>query len=131
MNNMDKVNYWVEIAADDLTVAKDLLKINSFLYVGFMCHQTIEKILKAIHVVKFPNDTPPYTHKIIKLAEITRLYEKMSQGQRDFIDTLEPLNIEARYPSVKKDIYSSLNKERCDFIFKQTEGLFQWIKAQL
>ena len=24
---------------------------------------------------------------------------------------------------------SSLNKERCDFILKQTEGLFQWIES--
>jgi len=55
----------------------------------------------------------------------------MSQEQRDLIDTLEPLNIEARYPGVKKDIYSSLSKEHCELIINKTEGLFQWIKAQL
>jgi HEPN domain-containing protein len=131
MDNMGKVDYWVEIAAYDLSIAKELLNINRFLYVGFMCHQAIEKIFKAMFVVKFPAETPPYTHKLIKLAELTNLYEKMLQEQRDFIDTLEPLNIEARYPSVKNDLYSSLNRERCEQIYKKTEGLFQWIKAQL
>lgn len=128
---MDKVQYWIEIAEYDLETAKAMIETKRYLYVGFMCHQTIEKVLKAIFVARFPNETPPYTHKLIKLAEITSLYEKMSQEQRDLIDTLEPLNIEARYPGVKKDIYSSLSKERCELIINKTEGLFQWIKAQL
>ena len=102
MNNMDKVNYWVEIAVDDLCFAKEWLKINRFLYVGFMCHQTIEKILKAKHVAKFPSDTPPYTHNLVKLAQTTGLYELMSLDQKKVIANLEPLNIEARYPSKKK-----------------------------
>ena len=67
----------------------------------------------------------------LKTAKATSLYEIMSIEQKNIIRTLGPLNIEARYPSVKNDIYSSLNKERCDFIFKQTEELFQWIKNQL
>jgi HEPN domain-containing protein len=131
MNNMDKVNYWVEIAVDDLCFAKECLKINRFLYVGFMCHQTIEKILKAMHVVKFPSDTPPYTHNLLKLAQATGLYELMSLDQKKIIANLEPLNIEARYPSKKKEISTALSKERCELLIKQTEGLNQWIKAQL
>ncbi len=85
-----------------LSIAKELLKINRFLYVGFMCHQTIEKILKAKHVAKFPSDTPPYTHNLVKLAQTTGLYELMSLDQKKVIANLEPLNIEARYPSKKK-----------------------------
>jgi HEPN domain-containing protein len=96
-----------------------------------MCHQTIEKILKAMHVAKFPSDTPPYTHNLLKLAQATGLYELMSLDQKKIIAILEPLNIEARYPSKKKEILSTLNKERCELLIKQTEGLNQWIKAQL
>jgi len=43
-----KIEYWIEIAAYDLATAKALLETKRFLYVGFMCHQAIEKILKAI-----------------------------------------------------------------------------------
>ena len=88
-------------------------------------------MLKAIFVTKFPNETPPYTHKLIKLAELNFLYEKMSQEQKGFIDTLEPLNIESRYPRTKQAVLYTLSQERCNFIIHQTEGLFKWIKAQL
>ena len=127
----DKVNYWIEIAEYDLNTAKAMMKTKRFLYVGFMCHQTIEKILKAMHVVKFPTETPLYTHDLLKLAKITNLFEKMSQEQKETIRALQPLNLESRYPSYKDDIFSSLSKERCAFILNQTEGLFQWVKEQL
>jgi len=47
MNKQDKVKYWVDIANYDFDTAKAMLESKRFLYVGFMCHQTIEKILKA------------------------------------------------------------------------------------
>lgn len=126
-----KIEYWIEIAAYDLATAKALLETKRFLYVGFMCHQVIEKMLKAMFVIKFPTETPPYTHDLLKLAKVTSLCEKMSPDQNKFIDTLGPLNIESRYPSVKEKIFSTLSKERCEIIINKTEGLFQWIKNQL
>ena len=127
----DKVKYWTNIAEYDLSAAKALLKTKHFLYVGFMCHQTIEKILKAMFVLKFPNESPPYTHALLRLSKITSLLEKMSEEHRELIRSLEPLNIESRYPRTKEAIISTLSKERCNFIIHQTEGLFKWIKEQL
>ena len=43
----DKVKYWLDIADYDYATAQDLYKAKRWLYVGFMCHQTIEKTLKA------------------------------------------------------------------------------------
>ena len=43
----DKVAYWLDIADEDLGVAEDLYKAKRWLYVAFMCHQAIEKTLKA------------------------------------------------------------------------------------
>lgn len=42
-----KVTYWIEMSDYDLETAKAMLATGRYLYVGFMCHQTIEKILKA------------------------------------------------------------------------------------
>ena len=44
---IDKVAYWLDIADEDLGVAEDLYKAKRWLYVAFMCHQAIEKTLKA------------------------------------------------------------------------------------
>ena len=42
-----------------------------------------------------------------------------------------PLNIEARYPTQKKEIFEVLNKENCKQIIKKTEEMVEWIKAML
>ncbi len=43
----EKVLYWIDIAEYDMETAKVMLEGKRFLYVGFMCHQVIEKILKG------------------------------------------------------------------------------------
>jgi HEPN domain-containing protein len=40
----ERVTYWTEIADYDLETAKAMLASKRYLYVGFMCHQTIEKL---------------------------------------------------------------------------------------
>ncbi|MDR0978838.1 MAG: HEPN domain-containing protein [Lachnospiraceae bacterium] len=64
-----------------------------YLYLGFMCNQVIEKIFKA-YFVKLTQETPPYTHKIVKLAERTELYKYLKEEQKDFLDFVEILNNE-------------------------------------
>jgi HEPN domain-containing protein len=44
----DRTEYWLEIADYDLETAKAMLDTGRYLYVGFMCHQVIEKALKAV-----------------------------------------------------------------------------------
>lgn len=46
-----KVTYWIEMSDYDLETADAMLLTGRYLYVGFMCHQTIEKILKAIGLI--------------------------------------------------------------------------------
>ena len=46
---MDKIiAHWVERSRYDLDTAKIMLDTGRYLYVAYMCQQTIEKILKAI-----------------------------------------------------------------------------------
>jgi HEPN domain-containing protein len=127
----DKIEYWIEIAAYDIATAKALVETKRFLYVGFMCHQAIEKILKAIYTQRLQGEAPPYTHNLLKLAKVTDIFMSMDEGQKEIMRILEPLNIDSRYPRVKAALNSSLTLERCQTIIQQTEGLFQWIKQQL
>ncbi len=46
----DKVAYWIDIADYDLKTAEAMYRTGRWLYVAFMCHQVIEKTLKAIGV---------------------------------------------------------------------------------
>ncbi|MBN1798049.1 MAG: HEPN domain-containing protein [Spirochaetales bacterium] len=98
MVNNERISYWIEIAEYDLETAKVMLKKRRFLYVGFMCHQAVEKILKAYYTA-LRKEIPPYIHQLLKLARITNLYDEMDDNLKDIIDMLDPLNVEARYPS--------------------------------
>ena len=126
----EKAIYWTEIADYDLETAKAMLVSKRYLYVGFMCHQTIEKIIKAYYC-STREDVPPYTHNLKSLAEKCELLPLFSEEQLDFIEELLPMNIEARYPTHKEKMFKILTPQKCEEIIKQTEALCQWIKQQL
>jgi HEPN domain-containing protein len=131
MGDLDAtVSYWVDIADYDLETAQAMLETERYLYVGFMCHQTIEKLLKAYYV-RTINDTPPYTHNLSRLADLSSIYAELSESQKDFLDTLEPLKVEARYPTQKDMILKSLTREKCEVLICMAKELSEWIKRQL
>ena len=125
-----KVTYWIEMSDYDLETADAMLVTGRYLYVGFMCHQTIEKILKA-YWTNYLTEVPLKIHSLSRLAEKTGLDKLLSEEQLDFIDKLEPLNIEARYPSYKERLIKSLTKEYCTALLNQTKDLQSWIKNKL
>jgi HEPN domain-containing protein len=125
-----QVNYWKELSEYDLETAEAMLKSKRYLYVGFMAHQAIEKILKS-YFVKIHADTPPYSHSLSYIAKKAELYELLSEKQQDFIALLEPMNIECRYPVHKEELLKTLTDEKCIEILKDTRELQIWIKQRL
>ncbi len=107
-----------------------MLETKRYLYVGFMCHQTIEKALKGIFVSRYPGKELPYIHKLIRLANQCEITDDMSTEQIALLDLLNPLNIEARYPLNKSILLQSLTHERCAKLIQETEVLFQWLKTK-
>ena len=128
--NEKTIKYWIELSNYDLETANAMLKTKRFLYVGFMAHQTIEKMLKA-YIVKIKNEVPSYTHNLLLLAEEAKLQNEFSEIQLALLDKLMPLNIEARYPRYKEKLLESLTQEKCESILKDTRELQKWIKAKL
>jgi HEPN domain-containing protein len=126
----EKVQYWIDISDYDLETAEAMLRSKRYLYVGFMCHQAIEKVLKAYYTGT-KSETAPFSHSLSYLAKKGDFYESFSEEQKDFIDQLEPLNIEARYPSHKERLMKSLTEEKCTEILKRTKELQIWIKEKL
>lgn len=122
----NKYDYWLEMAQYDFETAIAMLTAKRFLYVGFMLHQTIEKAFKAYYVY-LKNEIPPFTHSLFKLSKEGGFYESIPEKLRDIIDILEPLNIEARYPSKKDKLFTELTETRCTTILSNTEVLYQWI----
>jgi HEPN domain-containing protein len=125
-----KIEYWIGLSDYDLETAVAMLQSKRYLYVGFMCHQSIEKAFKAYYI-KLKLETAPYSHSLSYLAKQGDFYELFSEKQKEFIDQLEPLNIEARYPSHKERLLKSLNEIKCNEIIDNTKELQKWIKEKL
>jgi len=126
----EKVKYWTELSEYDIKTAEAMLQSKRFLYVGFMAHQAIEKILKA-YFVNVTGETAPLSHSLSFLAKQSDIYKKFSEEQKDFIDLLEPMNIEARYPTHKKQLLESLTAKRCTEILYNAQELQKWIMKKL
>ncbi len=126
----ERIDYWMNLAQYDLDTAEAMLKTGRLLYVGFMCHQVIEKALKGCYVNRC-DKTPPYTHNLAYLCREAGLYDLTSDDQKDFLDRLEPLNIESRYPEYRKSIIDKLSQATCEELIKLTRELHLWLRNQL
>lgn len=107
-----------------------MYKTKRWLYVAFMCHQTIEKTLKAYWSF-VRDDIPPKTHNHMRLADGCELLEQMSEEQKSFLDIITNYNIEARYPEDKAALARTLSPKVCRSIIDDTKVLQQWIKDKL
>lgn len=130
MTKDEKVAYWLDIADYDIETAEAMYNTKRWLYVAFMCHQVIEKTIKAYWSAKC-DDTPPYVHNHMRLADGCGLYEQMDETQKTFLEIITNYNIEARYPEDKAALSRTLSPEVCRRLIDETKQLQQWIREKL
>jgi len=129
---IENVKYWMDTADYDIETARVMFHSGRFLYVGFMCHQTIEKALKAVIARDCAyGEIPPKIHHLLKLADRAGLFHKMTPERQNFLKELNPMNIEARYPEYKEQTVAGLSSDICAAILAGTEEMLCWIKGQL
>lgn len=130
MDKDELVQEWLDMAQYDLETAEVMLSGGRFLYVAFMCHQVLEKTIKAYWISKKPDEVP-HIHNLTRLAISTGLHTQMTEEQWNFLDIMVPMNIEARYQSYKTMVAKGLNSENCAYILSETKKLQSWIRAKL
>lgn len=107
-----------------------MLETKRYLYVGFMCHQAVEKILKAFYCFEHHEDAP-FTHNLILLLERTSLFKEISSEYLKFIQKLRPMNIEARYPEYKMEQFNKLDLKTTTSFYEQSKEIVEWVKKKL
>lgn len=63
---------WITSAKYDIESARHMFKTGRHIYVIFLCHLAIEKMLKAI-VSQSQERHPPYTHDLYELVALAHL----------------------------------------------------------
>jgi len=130
MDRKDLVQAWLDQVHEDISAAECLLQGGHWLYVAFLCHQALEKVLKAYYLATHDDD-PPYIHSHGRLLDICGLTDELPPENLRFIDFMVPMYIKARYPQQKLVAARLLDKETCLYIIDKTKELTQWIEEHL
>lgn len=126
----ENVKYWINLSEYDLETAWAMQRSKRFLYTAFMCHQAIEKIFKAYYT-HLTKETAPYSHSLSHIARKGGFYDELNEAQMEFLDHLEPLNIETRYPVDRTRLMNALSEHKCAELLSETQELQKWIKEKL
>jgi len=130
MAKEDTVQAWLDHVHEDISAAECLFQGGHWLYVAFLCHQALEKSLKAYYTAT-NDDDPPYTHSHTRLLNVCGLTDELTSAQLRFIALMEPMYIKARYPEQKTRTARTLNKDICQDFIEKTKQLTQWIEERL
>ncbi|MDR1865882.1 MAG: hypothetical protein LBR08_09975, partial [Bacteroidales bacterium] len=63
--------------------------------------------------------------------EKSGFWELLADEQKKLVDSIEPFNIEARYPDYKNSIAKMLTRRKSLELMEQTKILQQWIKEKI
>lgn len=122
------IEEWIEIAEYDLNTAEAMLKTERYLYVAFMCQQSLEKILKAVYVHN-KNEIPPRTHNLLYLLDVLKI--KMEGDNLNLLSYLNQFYLESRYPGERIELARTINKEKAQEILEKAKGAFKCLKQKL
>src|SRR5690606_4180397 len=127
--NVDKVvQYWTDSAAEDWSVTSQLLDSEKYQYALVFAHLFLEKLLKAIVVMK-TSEHAPRTHNLLFLAERANL--TLSSAQRDVLLRVTAYNISTRYPEDIAEAQRRYTHEFTENELRIVEETGQWLKSQL
>jgi HEPN domain-containing protein len=127
---MDKiVSHWVERAEYDLETARSMLDTGRYLYVGYMCQQAVEKVLKGIIAQQNKENLP--IHNLNRLAQVAGIENDLNAEQFNFLAELTPYCIEARYGDYRDSLSEIINEQRAREVYAETQEIFQWLYRKI
>lgn len=140
MDAKEKYEYWLEAATYDLESAKVMMNGGRYLYVAFMCQQSIEKLTKGIYTL-YTDKEAPKIHNIWNLFKYFKadinieeylqidLFENELYRYKTLFAELLSFYISGRYPTFKEKVSLTINSDRAKRVLENTEEAFKWIES--
>jgi len=116
---------WIELSDYDLETARHMLASGRLLYVIFLCHLALEKMLKA-HVTEVTQTIPVKTHDLIYLVKKCGL--KLPLEHLEFIGKINTASVPTRYPEDLQRSLTDYPVSVAKSYLKQTAEVLQWLK---
>jgi len=122
------VKNWLDSAQYDLETAEHMFNTGRYIYTIFMCHLTLEKMLKG-KVEEITGKTPPNTHNLRYLVKLSGL--EPSEEMFISLSKLSDVSIPTRYPEDFSELRKSYNKKAARTYLVKTKEAFEWIRKSL
>jgi HEPN domain-containing protein len=116
---------WLAQVDYDLATAEQMLRAGRYIYVIFMSHMALEKVLKAV-VTEETRKLPPRTHNLIDLAQRAQL--ALSQEHQDFIGKINNASVVVRYPDDLSEMIVQYSEVIARDYLQKAEELIRWIR---
>lgn len=122
-----KTETWLSLAKDDLDFAEEVLKNKKRPhFAAHLCHQAIEKLLKAI-VQARTNASPTPTHNFKSLCQQANI--SLPEDKMKWLLDLVPHYIGTRYPEDLVQLQKQYNQNFCEKLFQETREFFIWLQS--
>lgn len=128
MGREEKKIYWLASAEKDWHVVGHLVEKKDYPYALFFGHLVLEKLLKALFVSRH-DDAPPFTHRLIYLAEKSGL--DLDPDQLEILEAVTDFNLEARYPDEKFSFHQRCTPGFTRDWLDKIEDMRQWLLQQI
>ncbi len=116
---------WIDTANYDLKTAEAMLLSKRYIYVIFMCHLSIEKMIKAIISTEVKG-FPPKSHGLLFLSQKASI--KFPDELQEFIELLDNVSVVTRYPENLKKMSRDFNKKKAEEVFSITRRTLKWLR---
>jgi HEPN domain-containing protein len=91
---MNAISNWIKSSNYDIKTAEHMFATGRYVYVVFMCHLAVEKLLKALYEATHEK-VPPKTHNLIYLSNAVRL--EIPENLLQTIESLNDLSVVTKY----------------------------------
>ena len=126
---MDKnIANWIKSSNYDLKTSEHMFKTGRYIYVLFMCHLSVEKLLKGMYEAMFKK-VPPKTHNLIYLTNTVAI--ELPEDHLETLESLNDLSIVTRYPEDIDAMIKSFKKNKVMTYLKKTKALIKWLKKDV
>ena len=123
-----EVENWRRSSHYDFEAAGGMLSTGHYVYVVFLCHLAIEKMLKAV-IAQQIRKAPPKTHNLRLLLDKAQL--RPPNDMLTFISELTEASVATRYPLDFQAASESYTQEVAQNCLDRTRKVLEWIETSL
>ena len=127
MENKKFIQEWIKQSLYDLETAQAMFKTGRYIYCVFMCHLSLEKMLKGLYFQKL-NKIPLKIHSLVYFVQIQNLI--LSEKTNKFLEDLEEVSVPTRYPEGLDQLLKVYDKKKTQVILSETKEAWECLKKE-